>query len=398
MSKILITGNGFDLYHGLPTTYLNFIETLSKIEKASSISTDYLHYFKSNDSFNTIEFDETMIQDIKDRLNNKWYLFFKDELKFDTWIDFESKLEETLKVIWSFISNTETNIFSNNDVDFRESQKFEKIKINKIKRLKLLLYFELISRCESYSDSFRFNEKYTEHFNNKYTNLKEDVISEMLLAELNSFINIFDLYFQTFVLPLINLLKSSNKYKPFLGIDKYYTFNYTNSFELLYKQESTTVEYLHGRIGAGSEKNNMVLGFNDIEDKVTNKKFYIPFTKYFQTLEKETDYKFLKGIKDFSENYEDTILYLWGHSLDISDKLYFEEIIDLLHENEDFKMKVFYHNKRSKSKMLINLINMLDEYSITNLMKKDQIQFLILNEENVNLELRIKSKLRELYV
>ena len=62
MSKILITGNGFDLFHHLPTKYEHFIlvmKTIEEIEINEKVEFDDLfgHYFKqvTNIDYNYIK-------------------------------------------------------------------------------------------------------------------------------------------------------------------------------------------------------------------------------------------------------------------------------------------------------------------------------------------------------
>jgi hypothetical protein len=44
MPKMLITGNGFDLFHFFPATYGNFICTLDGIESINSSSIEYISF------------------------------------------------------------------------------------------------------------------------------------------------------------------------------------------------------------------------------------------------------------------------------------------------------------------------------------------------------------------
>lgn len=397
MSKILITGNGFDLYHQLPTMYSNFIETLDRIDKSEFTETYYEFYFKADEKFKKVVFDETQISKIKSLLNNKWYRFFKDEYIFDSWIDFESKLEDTLKIIWEFIRSIEHNIFKITDVGINNPQKFETAFTTKSKKIGLLYCFELVNPYPGSQAHFFFNSNYTIVFNDNYIGLNEDQISKMLLNELDMFIEIFDLYFQTFVIPLVNHLQDA-EYKRFEGIDHYFTFNYTNCFDLLYAISNSKIQHLHGRIGTVNNNNNIVLGFNDVDENLSNKKFYIPFTKYFQKLNKVTDYKFLNTIENLENRYETTTIYFWGHSLDISDKVYFEEIIKLLKSQSHIIAKIFFHNNSSRFRMLINLIHMIGKEDIDMLMKKDQIQFIYLTQKNIEEELCFKSPENQIYV
>ena len=115
MPKILITGNGFDLHHHLPTRYQDFIEIMMNIEKLNisdkitfkqlfsntKNAEELINYFETED----MSFDYKGLIEIKEKLsNNVWYKYFKNEFKIDTWIDFELKIEEAIKNVIFYIT------------------------------------------------------------------------------------------------------------------------------------------------------------------------------------------------------------------------------------------------------------------------------------------------------
>ena len=110
------------------------------------------------------------------------------------------------------------------------------------------------------------------------------------------------------------------------------------------------IEYLHGSHG---EYQNIVLGVSDLEHENLKKLKAYGFTKYHQKLLKNTDFKFLNesdGIKSIirfwkrisEKNQPITLadkeknrlnIFIWGHSLDISDEVYIKEIFSLNDES-----------------------------------------------------------------
>jgi hypothetical protein len=119
MSKILITGNGFDLFHHLPTKYHHFISIMETIEKfqptkeatfedlfGSIFKDKFLNDYNSIiDYYNVeqIKFDNTKIKQIDELLkSNLWYKHFKNVCEIDTWIDFEMEIESVLKQLSYF--------------------------------------------------------------------------------------------------------------------------------------------------------------------------------------------------------------------------------------------------------------------------------------------------------
>ena len=158
--------------------------------------------------------------------------------------------------------------------------------------------------------------------------------------------------------------KSENKASNLLNsIDYYYTFNYTDTFRKLYENSKikNNIFNVHGKsflekqITTSSEEHSIVLGFNDIDETILNKKFYFPFTKYYQKLKNNTDYKF---IKDLDLSNKSSYIYIWGHSLDKSDKDYVDEIFEFLLDKNlsssyERKLFIIYHDEISKSNMLL---------------------------------------------
>lgn len=155
--NILIVGNGFDLSHYLPTKYDHFMDVMEAIENKNTggkapnltihtvqewmdILDDMFLKNKNPDSFKfDMSFNELFlkIRDIKfidktkeyylvDKINlsakdvlkiqyrlelNCWYQYFKDHVReVKTWIDFENKIDEALRVVARFIENIEEKI------------------------------------------------------------------------------------------------------------------------------------------------------------------------------------------------------------------------------------------------------------------------------------------------
>lgn len=107
MPRILITGNGFDLHHKLPTTYKDFIKIVSYLGNNDDYS--FIKIYGNLDSFKSISenfkddinFNEENVKLINEIANkNLLFNFFRDELEIETWIDFENKIEYLLKNVF----------------------------------------------------------------------------------------------------------------------------------------------------------------------------------------------------------------------------------------------------------------------------------------------------------
>lgn len=72
--KVLIIGNGFDLYHELPTKYTQFIQVLKNIENIKlSDSNDVL--------FEELFFNIERVNNIKEKYDVKNIIFEKDNIE-----------------------------------------------------------------------------------------------------------------------------------------------------------------------------------------------------------------------------------------------------------------------------------------------------------------------------
>lgn len=124
MAKILITGNGFDLFHHLPTKYGHFMSIMKTIEgnnfsKDISFEDLFGSFFKDENQIDyklivenykvaEFKFEVDKINDLKVSLhNNLWYKYFKNVIEIETWIDFEVEVENVLKQL-SILLKSET--------------------------------------------------------------------------------------------------------------------------------------------------------------------------------------------------------------------------------------------------------------------------------------------------
>lgn len=97
MNKILIFGNGFDLSHGLPTSYKDFINYyLDKVEAGLKLNGFYEDNFYA---INTTKFQHAV--SVKKDINKLSFKssFFNSLINknFNNWIDIENEFYEELK-------------------------------------------------------------------------------------------------------------------------------------------------------------------------------------------------------------------------------------------------------------------------------------------------------------
>lgn len=390
MPKVLITGNGFDLNFNLPTTYSDFINILNSLEKNNNI--DFESIYSNSNNFeniksnfnNNIEFDIEKITSLKILIkNNLWYKFFKNELNIETWIDFENKIQYVLDLFLSSLSLVKENFFGKNPLSKISTYKSTTLN-NNLETINVLGFFGIFIIDEYFNWSF--NRDFSIKKYNYFIDLNTKKIVEFLNQQLIDFKNIFNEYFNIFVQPLYD--KSLVKHdRNFLnGINYYFTFNYTPSFENYFNSKIKS-NYLHGKIN--SEKNSLVLGINDVPNDVKDKIHYLPFTKYYQKLNNNTDFYFLNEIK--KQRLDNFMFFFWGHSLDSSDADYINEVFDFIseHNSKIKKIVVVYHNEHSKSQLLLNLLDIRGKDDIVQKMRNKNLIFCQSNSNELNTELNL---------
>lgn len=342
--------------------------------------------------------------------NNCWYQYFKDHVKeIETWIDFEQKIEEVVIIVAQFISDIDQLNSTSNISDYLKYESKEKLKI-KEKNFSILNFFEMwadeeyvvIATVDTGVKSKRsnLNPQFC-HGKNLANGFNPSGFLDFLYQHLDDFIKIFDQYLELIVSKLNSNYQLEIEAEDWLIPNKIYSFNYTNTYQRLH--DSVDVEYLHGSNG---EYQNIVLGISELENETLKKIKAYGFTKYQQKLFKDTDYLFLdnykkkifdnkKRIEVHKEEYKgraaqgdydlqrleaNSLLnlkfYIWGHSLDVSDKDY---IIDLFSLNDEIdrnvRVTVYYFDKSAKFALLNNLLAILGKDKVEQWMKNKWLVF-----------------------
>ncbi len=342
MNRLVIIGNGFDLAHGLPTSYRDFIDDYWKNVKDSnhnglvSFNLDNFVEFKNHEKLdelideiakikNIYKRDGIEVYKIKDNpialANNRIQLinyknkFFKlmSSESIENWVDIENLYYKTLKerakgevqnqnYIWGIKQLNEDfeeikNLFESylNSV-FEQSYNWEKIKNNEI--------IEHLIEVPCYND-FLFDKAQEEYFNN----LDNFSIEETNLLSFNYTKTVFD-YSE-------EILKS-----------KFDIYN----------------NYIHGAID--SKDLPIIFGFGDEMDKE------------YQLIEDIDDNEYLKNFKSIQylehSNYKNLYnfiesgpfqVFIMGHSCGLSDRT----LLSTIFENENcLSVKVFYYQYLDK--------------------------------------------------
>lgn len=380
--NILIIGNGFDLAHKLPTTYTDILKFFKIIritstwagDKTSFINKHICNYDASDyiktyikDAFSTRQRNlngiasnsNLLVQEIYDNLtDNIWYeylldVYEKGKMKGINWIDFESEISSIIEQIDRFQENLSMPF------DIKSSDGNEKLRIF----LSKLEFKTIIENKYSYKSH---KQTYQDFLDKSYYDLRR-------------FVRCMEIYLLECVEKQpINILSQD-----IINTNANYIlcFNYTHTYKKLYDNSNKAeIHYLHGETQDNIDSNNMVLGINEYystseKDQHTNYNIYKKFT---QRVINETGFLYRKWIAQmddttcrlrkhhiFGENGTElpNNVYIFGHSLDITDKDIIKDFID----RNGVKTTIFFYNKQQQTQQIANLIKMLGQDKFINM-------------------------------
>ena len=343
--KILLIGNGFDLAHGLPTSYKDFLDFCKMVRELYTypiIDNEYNQ--KKLIDWNTdktiksklLECYENRKNCFEDKITtqckeldelydcikeNVWINYFLEREKSigENWIDFESEISNVVQAIETLKGYIERD----EDV----------LKIKDTKQ-QTIIYFLKIAK-KSLQDVF---------------NLKRiDGFIEDISIELDKLIRSLEIYICEFVNE-IDIIKENDDIKT-ITPDYVLSFNYSNTYERIYGQsKEVTYDYIHGK--ADIENNvdtcNLVLGIDEyLEDDKNDKLEFIAFKKFYQRIYKSTDSTYMKWVEQIKKYPEvNHNLFIFGHSLDKTDR----DILKLLICNDNVTTKIYYYRKNKNDK------------------------------------------------
>ena len=271
--NILVIGNGFDLAHGLPTTYQEFLDFsyIFKIyneepnkkqfhfaPKYEKFKTYILGlYEKSEENEEIKKLCEDLIGLIKD---NKWIEYFRKVNDKETWIDFESEISKVIQALDRARKARNQQCKINPEIDSFTMEKYDwsilKEIIIKSQKIK-------IEGIES--------------------------IKERLLYDLNRLTRCLELYLQHYVgniTPKVKLPDIEG-----LTVNCVLSFNYTDTYKKIYHTDDSKdieYDYIHGAVNPESSVDtcNLILGIDEYlsgEDRNQDNEF-IQFKKFYQRI------------------------------------------------------------------------------------------------------------------
>lgn len=386
--NILVIGNGFDLAHGLPTKYTDFLEFVKIIN-----SINELNIINDSNRLNEVICEnQKMNPEIKLMITKK---FEKTVLDKDTkellylieknfWIDYFLQNPIYLKENWIDFENEISRIIQSLDKDMHCNKRYELDDIVENLSNKFL-YKRYSNNSNVLSDSRKSIKKIVG--SNTFRIIRDD-----LLIDLNRLIRALEIYMVEYVGKMDCKFESPDIREIYPS--NVISFNYTNTYERFYDEgDIPTYDYIHGKINNEGtvETNNMVLGIDEyLPDDRKNKDIeFIAFKKYYQRVHKQTgceyknwvdeiktDYniflefrevskrenlkKFVNGDKEvqvYQGTFKTHRLYIFGHSLDVADGDVLKDLI----LNDKVWTTIYYLNKEIMGQQIANLVKVIGQ-------------------------------------
>lgn len=364
--NILVIGNGFDLAHGLPTKYgdfLKFVEVIRQVlnTKGEEIDWKDIHLeikelikINMENVRNNIFSQEQIWRELLEE--NFWIEYFLQYPMYqkENWIDFESEI---------------SNVIQSIDFDMKNNN----LKLDDDDSIVSNFYLEKFFHKRLPAAVLDFGEDI------QVITFRE--MRDVLYQDLNKLTRAFEIYLCEYV-GKIESVKISKEIKS-LGIDHVLSFNYSHTYQKLYdKPKKIKYDYIHGesRINSTIESNNMVLGIDEYLNKKSKDKEidFIAFKKYYQRIYKKTGSEYKNWVDEIANSrYENEValrerfpkqipykkfnskhkLYIFGHSLDITDKDVLKDLI----LNDNVYTTIYYLNKGVMGQQIANLVKVIGQ-------------------------------------
>lgn len=319
--KVLIIGNGFDVAHGLPTKYTDFLK-ICRFSKTESV-----FWFESipQVSYRNLKNSEKeLFESFVKALGRELYEEFQNNINNCFWIEHFVEKEKVIGGTWL---NFEDEI---------------KAVVESVIRDKNNSSFEVVERLTNKALDAHCN---VHSFYQSKKTFKD--LFKLIMLELKKLTRALEIYMDGFVATIsidkINLIEK-------LEVDNIISFNYTDTYTAIYDLTKECC-FIHGE--ANKDKNipcNIVLGFDDhYLDGVSVVPELVPFEKYCQRIVNRTDNKYFEWLESMKR--EDNIVYIYGHSLGPADGDVLKQFIQM----ENTSTVVYCLNEFDRAEKIKNL-------------------------------------------
>lgn len=343
---ILIIGNGFDLAHGLKTSYKDFLD-FCKEQNNKRIPM-------------AVNYGTTFI----DNIWLRHFLCRKDELG-KTWIDLEEEILTVIETLSNIANIARLQPVTNPNFRFPAMFVIRKDVID----FKFSNIAEFIMPANYYyqTNNNGYTEVETRDFSSIHYFVKDfDSLVRLIYDKLREFTKEFEKYLIENV-----CIKSQvvSDYKLSLKTSRLYvlSFNYTNTCESLYQYNCNTLAkdlridttYVHGKANSSGDS-NLVLGTKSFSNKDIPPCFNI-FQKHNQRHKYNTIEPYQELLRLIKLPNTNPVFHIIGHSLDESDHKILKHILDA---DKNATIKVYYHDEESQERLINNITDIIGEEEV----------------------------------
>lgn len=365
-NKILIIGNGFDLYHKLPTRYKDFLffakhwkefkEEYDKQDASADNNIGEMIKVRLGDGNELIS--ETLLDFAthaslysrehiayldKHLLDNVWLTYFeKITSSGQNWVDFEAEIERALVQVDMYYHQFLPNI----------SNYVPMIKMPELMRMVIFTFSEKLEKAgNGYKNLAKSIFRSSQDADPEKLHPHKALLLSFMINELEALNKCLNYYLLEFV-SVINCGVYSEQIRA-LGIIHLLNFNYTYTYATVYGKRNLLQHHsIHGE----AKEENLVLGIPDesFKDSID----YVYFHKFFQRIQKKTGnfYKeWLLRPETPTLGDEPVQVFIMGHSLNKVDKGVLKDFF--LGQNVE-TITIFYHSQSGFESQVINLIDM----------------------------------------
>lgn len=330
--RILVLGNGFDLDHGLATSYKDFLNFCNAIASGDYNSKSFC---EENLTDEQKRYCRELVNNTEDYTKIYYMLhenhllsFFTNHSKQDDW----TGMETDIALIVDELSQCEDAMNSKHINDYIIES--DSMMVEVLRDLNLI---DTIGGSP-------FLKKY-----------QLNSIVKSVLEWLRHIVIVLEYYIDTF----INHTEIKF-YSPDIidfNADSIISFNYSDTYERTYASAlfRYNCDYIHGIAKSDLDiyrETNVVLGITDELDKPSS---FIEVEKFYQRISKRTDNQFKKWLFNKRKNDKASPLEVmfFGHSLDYMDS----DILKVLVEEYDSKIIIVYFDNNAYKTILANLVS-----------------------------------------
>lgn len=367
--KLLVLGNGFDIDHGLPTSYADFMRFCQAVVEQSDIELnghqkEYLKKISGDKSLN-----DKFKKLLKDNCLFRYFLKRIDKLGPD-WID----LEREIKSVIQEFRIVEQNLQNSNQTYYQVEVE-EKI-------------FYLIDALSLDTDLFL-----------------DDIALNNMHKELCAALDDFSLALELYISHFINGTTISGVSPDIVEFEakKVLVFNYSNTYERVYAglHWDEQIDYVHGKaIAEDKESPNIILGITsphyNVDESAGKDEGYVEFEKYFQRITKKTGNEYMKWIDSCKESKEPVEIVFFGHSLDFSDSDIIKDLICL----ENANIVIYYYNENAHKQIIANLIEIVGKKKLISMVSGETPKISLVQQKQhlktATAGISVKKDIREL--